>query len=221
MKRLQALIVKERPLLMAALEMFAAVVISVAAVLTSWASFQAALWDGEQAAFYAEASAARIASTREATQAAQYGTIDLLMFQQWLSAKAANETRLQDFYRQRFRPEFAVAFNAWLATRPLDDSAAPTTPFALPQYHSERMSEAEAEQKLADELFEKGQKANDISDAFVRTTVLLAIALFFGGIGQTFKSPFVKAVLLGLAVVSCAVSATQLVQLPAQTLKSI
>jgi len=212
-------LVKERPILMTGLEITAAIVISVTAVLTSWASFQAALWDGEQAAYYTKASGARVASTRLATEAGQYETADLLMFQQWLAATAAREPRLQTFYRERFRPEFAVAFNAWLATNPMDDKAAPTTPFAMPQYHVSRMSEAEVVQRAADDFFEKGEKANDISDAFVRTTVLFAIALFFGGIGQTFKSPFVKAILLGLAVLSCAVSTVQLGQLPAQTLK--
>ena len=218
-RAIRSFLSQERPLLVTALEITAALVISIAAVLSSWASFQAALWDGEQAAYYAKASGARVASTRLAAEAGQYETVDLLMFQQWLSATAANEPRLQDFYRQRFRPEFAIAFNAWLATDPMQDRASPTSPFAMPQYHVSRTSEAEVVQKAADDFFAKGEKANDISDAFVRTTVLLAIALFFGGIGQTFKSPFVKAVLLGLAVISCAVSAVQLAQLPAQTLK--
>lgn len=218
-KTIKTLLSQERPILMTALEVTAAIVISVAAVLTSWASFQAALWDGEQAAYYTKASVARVASTRLATEAGQYETADLLMFQQWLAATAAHEPRLQAFYRERFRPEFAVAFNAWLATDPIDDKAAPTTPFAMSQYHLSRISEAEVVQRAADDFFQKGEKANDISDAFVRTTVLFAVALFFGGIGQTFKSPYVKAVLLGLAVISCTISAVQLAQLPAQTLK--
>ncbi len=211
----------ERPILMTAIEITAAIVISVAAVLTSWASFQAALWDGDQQANYAKASGARTAATRLATEAGQYETADLLMFQQWLNAAAAGEPRLKDFYRERFRPEFAVGFNAWMATAPLEGNAAPTTPFVMPQYHLSRLSEATVMQKAADDFFNQGEKANDISDAFERTTVLFAIALFFGGIGQTFKSPFVKATLLGLAVISCAVSAIQLAQLPAQTLKNI
>ena len=209
---------KENPMLAAAVEIAAAFVISVAAVLSSWASFQAALWDGEQAAFYAKASAARVTATREASEATQYGLVDLSMFQEWLDAEAHGDTRLQDFYRNRFRPEFAVAFNAWLATHPGGGGTAPTTPFSMSQYHSARMTQAEALQKQADDFFDKGQHANDVSDAFVRTTVFYAIALFFGGIGQTFKSPWVKAALVGLAVVSCLISTVQMVGLPVQTL---
>lgn len=209
---------KVRPVLTAVTEVSAAVVISAAAVLTSWASFQAALWDGEQAAYYAEASAARTASTRLANEAGQYGTIDVLMFNQWLDATARNEPRLQTFYRQRFRPEFAVAFNAWMATEPLQNDAAPTTPFAMSEYHSARMKQSRDQQKEADDLFQKGQNANDIGDAFVRATVLLAVALFFGGIGQTFKSQVLKAVLVLLAMVFCIVSTVQMTQLPVQTL---
>jgi hypothetical protein len=211
----------ERPILMTALEITAAIVISVAAVLTSWASFQAALWDGDQQAYYARASRARTAATRLATEAGQYETADLLMFQQWLNAAARDEPRLKDFYRERFRPEFAIAFNSWMETTPLVGSAASTTPFAMPQYHLSRLWESEGLQKAADRYFNQGERANDVSDAFERTNVLFAIALFFGGIGQTFKSPFVKAILLGLAVISCTFSAMQLAQLPTQTLKHI
>jgi hypothetical protein len=101
-------------------------------------------------------------------------TADLLMFQAWLNASAQHEPILQGFYRQRFRPEFAVAFEAWLRTEPLTNPAAPGSPFVMPEYHSTRMAEAQRLQKQADDLFAQGQKDNDVSDAFVRGTVLLA-----------------------------------------------
>jgi hypothetical protein len=200
-------------------EIMAAVVISIAAALTSWVGFQAALWDGEQAAHYAQAGAVRVTATRAATAGGQMETADLLMFQQWLNATAQNETELQDFYRKRFRPEFARAFQAWLDTRPHQNPHAPPTPFAMPQYHLERLAEAEALQKQADALFDRGQRDNDISDRFVRGTVLLAVALFFGGISQTFKSPMVKAALVGIALIICVVSTAQISHLPTLSLK--
>ena len=188
-------------------EIAAAAVISLAAALTSWAGFQAALWDGEQAAHYAQAGATRVAATRAATLGGQLETDDLLMFQQWLSATAEGHPKLQIFYRQRFRKEFAVAFEAWLAGNPLENPTDPPTPFAMPQYHSTRLAQADA-------LFDRGQRDNDISDRFVRGTVLLAIALFFGGISQTFRSPLVKAVLIAIAFVICVLTAIQIAQLP-------
>jgi hypothetical protein len=46
-------------------------------------------------------------------------------FTQWVDAYARNETQLADFYRQRFRPEFKPAVEAWIATRPLQNPQAP------------------------------------------------------------------------------------------------
>lgn len=195
-------------------EVCAAVVISLAAAMTSWVGFQAALWDGEQAAHYAEAGAARVKATSAATESGQLETADLLMFQGWLSATAQREPLLQAFYRQRFRPEFAMAFEAWLQTKPLTNPAAPASPFAMPQYHSRQLAEAQRLQRSADALFSQGQRDNDISDRFVRGTVLLAVALFFGGIAQTFRSTTIKGALVGMAFVVCVISGLMVAHLP-------
>ncbi|MBO9709534.1 MAG: hypothetical protein J7521_15110 [Caulobacter sp.] len=200
-------------------ELCAAVVISLAAAMTSWVGFQAALWDGEQAAHYTQAGAARVASTKAATEAGQLETADLMMFQQWIDAYARDDEGLQAFYRKRFRPEFAAAFDAWVATHPRVNEHAPRSPFAMPQYHSLRLAEANEHQRQADQLFERGQRDNDISDRFVRGTVLLAVALFFGGISQTFKNLKIKAALVLVAFVVCAVSALQVSHLPTLSLK--
>jgi hypothetical protein len=161
-----------------------------------------------------------VKATNAATEARQFETADLLMFQGWLSAAAQREPVLQAFYRQRFRPEFASAFEAWLLTAPLTNPAAPAGPFAMPDYHSARLAEARQLQKQADDLFEQGQKDNEISDHFVRATVLLAVALFFGGIAQTFRSATIKGVLVGLAFVVCVISALQVAHLPLLSLNS-
>jgi len=192
----------------------AALVISIAAAMTSWVSFQASLWDGEQAAHYAQAGAARTAAAKLTTVGATLETADLLMFQQWLAAATEGDAGLATFYRKRFRPEFAPAFEAWLKTAPMTDAAAPPTPFAMPQYRSARMAMARDLEKQADALFERGQKDNDVSDHFVRGAVLLAVALFFGGISQSFKSLAVKIWLIVMAVVMCVVCGAQIAHLP-------
>ena len=200
-------------------EVCAAVVISMAAAMTSWVGFQAALWDGEQAAHYAQAGAARAEATAAVAAGGQLQTADLLLFQGWLSAAAEDEPALQAFYRERFRPEFARAFEAWLQTSPLTNPAAPASPFAMPEYNSALLARAQQLQKKADNLFNQGQRDNDIGDRFVRATVFLAVALFFGGIGQTFKSITIKAVLVGMAFLVCGLSALMVAHLPIQQLK--
>jgi len=187
--------------------------------MTSWVGFQAALWDGEQASHYAQAGSARVAATAALTAGGQLQTADLLMFQGWLNAAAQNEPTLQTFYRQRFRPEFATAFEAWIKTDPLTNPGAPASPFVVPEYQSALLTKAQRLQRRADDLFNQGQRDNDVGDRFVRATVLLAVALFFGGIGQTFKSTTIKGVLVALAFVVCALSALLVARLPILELK--
>ena len=44
---------------------------------------------------------------------------------QWVDAYARGETELVNFYRARFRDEFKPAFNAWVATKPLQTRRRP------------------------------------------------------------------------------------------------
>ncbi|HEX7857123.1 MAG TPA: hypothetical protein VF503_25860 [Sphingobium sp.] len=195
-------------------EGIAALVLSIAALLTSWASFQAALWDGEQAAAYTQAGAARVRAGLLATENGQVEAVDMFLFTQWLNARAEGKNKLEAFYRARFRPEFSKQFEHWLTFHPEDNPAAPPTPFAVKGYRTHFAVEAQWMDKKADALFDKGQRANSISDAFVRATVILAIALFLGGIGQTFKRHFARFLLSGLACLACIVGLLSLTSLP-------
>jgi hypothetical protein len=199
-------------------EIAAALVLSIAALLTSWAGFQAALWDGEQAAHYAEAGAARVKAGQLATEKGQSQAVDLVLFTQWLDAYAARETRLELYYRARFRPEFARAFEIWLKRNASNEAHPPPSPFALPEYRPRHSEEAAAMEAQADALFERGQHDNEVSDRFVQSTVVLALALFLGGIGQTFERTPVRLALSGLAGLACVYGLIQLVSLPALSL---
>lgn len=184
-------------------EMAGAIVLSVAALTTSWASFQSELWDGDQAAAYSQAEALRTEAARKATEAGQILGADVLLFTNWLTAYAAGDVRLQTFYEDNFRLGFRPVHEAWLAKRPQDNRDVPRTPFTMPEYEIPARAEAEALQEQADALFQKGQRANEISDRYISITVILAAALFFGGIGQVFRTLPVRVALLCIAAGSC------------------
>ncbi|NBW07319.1 MAG: hypothetical protein EBR82_04775 [Caulobacteraceae bacterium] len=188
--------------------------LSVAALLTSWSGYQAALWDGDQAAAYSRAGALRTEASRREVQAGQLKGADVLMFTQWLGARGHGETALADFYEQRFRPEFRVAHRAWLATAPLTNPRAPATPFAMPDYRLAAHEEATAMEAKASATFDHGQYANKVSDDFVRASVILASALFFGGIGQAFRRPALHVAMLLVSVVQCVWGVIAMLQLP-------
>jgi hypothetical protein len=65
-------------------EVITAIMLGVVAIATAWSGFQAARWDGEQAAKYVQASDLRVESARYSTQAGQVALYDTGVFNQWL-----------------------------------------------------------------------------------------------------------------------------------------
>ena len=92
---------------------------SLAALATSWASYQASLWSGEQAEHTASAAAVRAKATRAYNRADDLRMIDIGTFAHWMTAKAGNDSALAGFIAARFRHEFKPAFESWIASRPL------------------------------------------------------------------------------------------------------
>ena len=113
-------------------ELFATVLLAVAAIATAWSTFQAGRWRGEQAVESNKSQAARIQSSEAHTRAGQLTQIDIATFIQWVNAHAAGQTELAAFYRNRFRAEFRPALDNWIVTRPFTNPQAPSSPFVLP-----------------------------------------------------------------------------------------
>lgn len=169
------------------LELFATILLAVAAVTTAWATYQSAEWRGQQAVNTSKATAARIQSSEAATHAGQETQVDLALFTQWLDAYAHGDDRLAAFYRRRFRAEFKPAFNAWLATDPRRNKKAPLSPFAMPQYHPAAGAESTALDAQAAARSAASEEANRRSNDYVLAVVLLASALFFAGLSTKLR----------------------------------
>ena len=110
------------------------------------------------------------------------------------------------------------AFNSWLAQRPLQNPSAPPTPFATSSYRRPGVAASRDIDRQADQAFAQGQHANAISDAFQQGATVLALALFFGGIGQVFKVRTARIVLLVIAGVAVVAGFLRLFSLPLQVL---
>ncbi len=180
------------------LELLATILLAIAAVATAWSSYQSARWSGVQAIDFSKANAARVESTRASTEAGQETQVDVLTFTQWVNAYAANDSRLADFYFQRFRREFKPAIHAWVATHPLKNPDAPPTPFSMPQY--KLASQAESEKLLgeAEANTADARQSNQRSDNYVLAVVLFAAALFFAGISTKLSMPRQRMAVLAL-----------------------
>ncbi len=198
------------------LELFEAIVLSIAAVLAAWTGFQSAKWSGVQANSYSQAGASRVESTKASTLAGQETTVDVITFTQWLQAAeqegllaqpaTADVTYVPDpntlsgFLYQRFRPEFKVAVNAWVATRPRLNPDAPATPFVMPQYQVAAAKSAASLDQKAEAQSATARAANQRSDNYVLMTIVFATVLFFAGISSKMDTFRARAFLLSMAI---------------------
>lgn len=196
------------------IEVVSAVVLSASGLLTTWSGYQSALWDGDQAAQYAQAGVIRTTAAREAMEADMRQAVTVQMFTSWLDAKAAEEQQLADFYRARMPVEFQPTFEKWLSLEPLKTPKAPPTPFAMAGYEPQGRAKQRQLEQAADAAFAQGQKANDISDAYVRATVTLGTAMFFAGIAQVFRLPQARMVLLAVSLLACVWGTAKALSLP-------
>ena len=57
--------------------------------------------------------------------------VDVATFIAWADAERRGEEKVAAFYVDRFRDEFRPAYDAWIATDPFTNPAAPPTPFAM------------------------------------------------------------------------------------------
>ena len=169
-------------------EVAATIVLAIATIATAWSGYQAARWGGEQSTSYSQAGALRTESTRSSTQAGQLAQTDIGIFANWINAFATGNQELATFYEERFRDEFKPAFEAWLATDPRNNPAAPSSPFVMPEYQLSKAQEAERLETEAEQMFAKGTEANQQSDDYILNTVILAGVLFLAGIASRFKA---------------------------------
>lgn len=189
------------------IEITEGLLLALVAVLTAWSGYQAALLNTESAVSYGTAQALRSQSQAASTLAGQQMLYDSTTFSSWLEAAASGDQNLTLFIERRFRPEFKVAFDAWMATDPLHNPAAPPGPGAMPEYHNASLDKASQLDRSAAAAFEQGNHERDVSDEYVRATVLLAVVLFLTALSQRFDIVAVRVGILALAVAAFGFSA--------------
>jgi hypothetical protein len=162
-------------------EVLVTVLLVVAALATSWSSYQATRWNGEQATAASRTNAIRIDAARAQGLAEAQTQVDVATFIAWADADRRGEEELADFYVDRFREEFRPAFDAWLAADPFTSPGAAPTPFAMPEYQVTAREQAQqldaAAEASAAEVRLDIQRASN----YVLTVVLYAVVLFFAG----------------------------------------
>jgi hypothetical protein len=187
------------------------VLLALVAVATAWSGYQSALWDSRSAASYGQSSKLRIQSQGAQTIAGQQTLYDSSTFYAWLVAEDANNTTLSNILERRMRPEYKVAFDAWIQLDPLHNPDAPPGPAFMPQYKNASSDQAARLDREALSAFDAGNHERDIGDQYVRVTVLLAVVLFLTAVSQRFNFRNVRLGIIGLAILVLVFSIVQLV----------
>jgi hypothetical protein len=153
-------------------------------------------------------------ATRDDLSAISTRNFDASTFNAWFIAFTLNSPQKEAIAVRRFRPEFLVAFNAWMATDPLHNSHAPPGPTYMPQYKLPAQVRANALDNAASAKFTSGNQAGLTSDDYVRITVFLAAVLFLVGIGSSFKLHGVRYALIAFGSVLLILSVVLILRQP-------
>lgn len=183
------------------LEILEATVLAAVAVLTAWSGYQAAKWDARSAAAYASASSIMAAGQEQQTLAGQEHLYDIATFNSWIGASQSGQKELATMFERRFRPEYRVAYEAWMKTNPLTNPSAAPGPSFMPEYRNARLDEARRLARKSRDEYERGVSSRETGDEYVRITVVLATVLLLTALSQRFR---IHAARVGLVAVASA-----------------
>jgi hypothetical protein len=169
-------------------ELLVTVLLVLAALGTSWSSYQATRWNGEQAAAAGRTNAIRIDAARAQGLSQAQTQVDVATFIAWADADRSGDREVADFFVERFRDEFRPAYDAWLATDPFTNSEAPPTPFAMDEYQVASRDEAERLDAAAEASAAEVRLDIQRSSNYVLTVVLYAVVLFFAGMSTRLRN---------------------------------
>lgn len=195
-------------------ELWATIILSLATLVTAWAGYEANKWNGLQTSLNLQATAARIDAGRLASNAQQLRTLDVGLFTNWANATGNQNRVLATFYRDRFRDEFRPAFDAWLATDPLNDADAPANPFEMSEYRLAAQDEANARNRTAEQLIQSGEMAGGFADQYTLTVVILAGALLLAGLANRFEWAELRGIVVVMALLLFLYCVVTIMRLP-------
>jgi hypothetical protein len=173
-----------------------ALLLSLVTIAAAWSGYAAAKWGTESRLELAQAATLRNLATRADLAALSTRNFDSSTFNTWWTAFTLDDPQKQALAERRFRAEFKVAFDAWMATDPFHNPRAPPGPTYMPQYKLADQAKAEELDREAVAASAAGNHAGEVGDDYIRITVFLAAVLFLVGIGSTFKLHIIRYVLI-------------------------
>ena len=191
-----------------------AVLLSIVTITAARAGYSAARWGTASRVDIAKSSTLRNIATRDDLTATSLRNFDASTFNAWFIAFTLNNPQKEAIAIRRFRPQFKVAFDAWMATDPLHNPHSAPGPTYMPQYKLPVQAQANALDNEATAKFSEGTQAGLTGDNYVQITVFLAAVLFLVGIGSSFKLHGVRYALISFGTVLLIVAVVLILKQP-------
>ena len=195
-------------------EVWETVILSVATLITAWAGYQAGQWNGLQTELNVQAHTLQLQSGVLDARAGQMQLIDLAAFTNWAEAMADGNRVKARLHEAQFREGFRAAFGTWLATNPLSDPDAPSTPFEMPEYRLQLLDESARLSLKAEALNISAVEAGETSNQYTLSVVILAGALLLAGLAGRFEWEELRAVVVAVALLILLGSVIMVLWLP-------
>ena len=188
-------------------QLFAAIILGLAATLTALAAYNAALTDGDALQGYSNSTRTLSDANAFYAEANQTFALDQQLFVNYATAAQEGNTDLADYLTTLMRPELTEAVEWWQDT---DEAVTPFDELEGNPYTIEQQVTAEELETQATAEFEEGAEADDQGDKFELAAVLFALTLFFGGVATLFARRQVTVTLLLVSVVTLALGGVTL-----------
>lgn len=189
------------------LQVFAAILLGIAATLTAFSAYRSALSDGNALQGYTVASQKLADSNFFYGQGNQVEAGDRGLFVAYATASQEGNAELADYLVTLMRPELSDAVAWWNET---DEAITPFDELDDNPYVVSDYSDGEALAQESKDAYAEASAADNQGDKLELATVFLALTLFFGGIATLFSRRSVSAGLLGLGAVTLVVGAARL-----------
>jgi len=201
------------------LDSWTAIILAIAAVATTWASFQASQWSNAQSDAQSASAIQRSDANRAASEATSQSVVDSQMWISWVEATAAKEKRRAGFLRDRFSSALDRAQKEWLGKVPVDADGNPAavpdgTPLNLPSYVVPAQLQADTLSAKAEESLALADEASNNATKHVMLAVLFALVLFFASVATKFTSPKIQVALVLVSLLLLATTCIRMLMLP-------
>jgi hypothetical protein len=187
---------------------------AVASLSTAWCSYQSSRWSGQSSDLDTHGDKLERQAAALHLEGRLIEGVEFRAVMEVIDAQLAGNTKVAQFYTDRFRGNLKPAYEKWIALKPFDDPTAPPHPFVPSLYTPPFEREIQDMKAEAERVEAQGNVAGHFASSYLSNTVLLASVLFFAGTAGKFDQRHVRQFSLFFAIALFLYAAVRMLMLP-------